>query len=57
MDAGNGTRDLPGDKGRASSGRLVVEEDAVDEEHVVGLSVVHQDPVRVLTEGGKGSLR
>ena len=33
----------------------MVEEDAVDEEHVVGLTVVDQDPVGVLgRDGGEG---
>lgn len=33
--------------GLTSSGALVVKEDPVDREHVVGLSEVHHDPVGV----------
>ena len=39
---------LPGDKGGSTTGRLVVEKNAVSEVHSIGLTVVDQDPEGVL---------
>ena len=40
LDPGDRAGDLAGHEGLAAAGRLVVEQDAVDREHAVGLAVV-----------------
>ena len=47
LDGGNGHGDLAGDKGLATAGGLVVEEDAVDRKHVICLPVIDHAPVRL----------
>mmetsp|Transcript_84484 Transcript_84484/g.235302 ORF Transcript_84484/g.235302 Transcript_84484/m.235302 type:complete len:248 (-) Transcript_84484:147-890(-) len=44
LDAGHGARDLAGHESGSAPRRLVVEEDAVDAEHVVRLAVVLDNP-------------
>ena len=44
----HGNGNLPGDKGGSTTGRLVVEKNAVSEVHSIGLTVVDQDPEGVL---------
>ena len=54
VDAGDGGGDLTGDEGLATTGTLVVEEDAVGKVHAVGLTVIHEDPEGVLLGDGIG---
>jgi hypothetical protein len=51
LDGGDRARDLAGHERLAAAGRLVVEEDAVDREHVVRLAVVLGDPEAVELRG------
>ena len=54
---GDRAGDLAGHEGLAAAGRLVVEQDAVDREHAVGLAVVPGDPVAVDLRGAVGRAR
>lgn len=54
VDAGDGAGDLPRHEGGATARRLVVEQDAVAQEHVVALAVVLADPERELLGAGVG---
>jgi len=45
LDAGGGTGDLAGHEGLSAAGALVIEEDAVGSMQVVGLPVIHGQPV------------
>lgn len=49
LDGSDGAGDLAGNKGLSAAGGLVVEEDAVDGKHVVGLAVVDDAPVGLRT--------
>ena len=57
LDPGDGPGDLAGHEGLAASGRLVVEQDAVDREQPVGLAVVAGHPVGVDLGGAVGRAR
>ena len=48
LDAGGGQRDLACDEGLAPTLTLVVEEDAIDGEHAIALTVVLYDPEAIL---------
>jgi len=54
VDAGDGGGNFAGDKGAATAGTFVVEEDAICKVHTVCLAVVNKDPKGILLGNGVG---
>ncbi len=57
LDRGNGAGDLAGDEGLAAQRALVIEQDTVGGVQVIGLPIVHRDPVGIELGGGIGAAR